>query len=70
MTATFYSLSFFIPGTLVDIKPDSETGLYTLQFKDKKRKRFDSLILHSNMSSGFLNNGWVVCDDLVRIVLS
>ena len=27
-------------GTLVDIVPDKETGLHTLLFKDKKKKRF------------------------------
>ena len=27
-------------GSLVDMKPDEETGLYTLLFKDKNRKRF------------------------------
>ena len=29
-----------ISGALVDMKPDEETGLYTLLFKDKNRKRF------------------------------
>ena len=31
---------FAISGSLVDMKPDEETGLYTLLFKDKNRKRF------------------------------
>ena len=30
---------FAILGALVDMKPDEETGLYTLLFKDKNRKR-------------------------------
>ena len=31
---------FAISGSLVDMKPDEETGLYTLLFKDKNRKKF------------------------------
>ena len=31
---------FAMSGSLVDMKPDEETGLYTLLFKDKNRKRF------------------------------
>ena len=34
------NFSFLILGTLMDIKPDPETGFYTLVFRDVKQKRF------------------------------